>query len=513
LASGRLALAVEIANTVSRDTYVVTGGQIIAANAITPTGGTTNGTVAATVNTDGTKLDVNETVVATGAPITTGGAYLVIAPTVAAGGTISITRYVGVSTQYGANSNSDFKASVSVAASSAAGTVSTAKSSVYLGSPVAAGATSSYSNSYDAADGFTVNNGGAAVLHFTAVDAYGVAATGGPLTYSSDNCVVGLGGTYSTVKSNYDPTTTTGYIYASQAVANTATTCVVTIAWSGTTIGTKTIKFLGDIASINVTVNGVEAVNTTATAAQGVSGVSGNGLLSVNYKDAAGNLVTGSEPGIDSGTNATVNQLLPTWVKTTQYTIANAFGLNKSALYDWGCAGTSAGSASLVLKTTNAAGATIKSAPFTVACGLGPDSYAIATDKTTYATGEIATVTVTFKDKNGGVPNDVTAFSTINTVASGAFAGAVTGPSTSDTSTAGVIKYKYVVGQVAGTFPVVVDVPVVDAASGKAQTATITVTSTATDSVSQLVKVVGTLLTSFTKQISALIKALSTKKK
>ena len=82
-----------------------------------------------------------------------------------------------------------------------------------------------------------------------------------------------------------------------------------------------------------------------------------------------------------------------------------------------------------------------------------------------------------------------------------------------NTSTNGVLTYKLIVGQTAGSFPVVVDVPAVDAAHGKAQTAQITVTSQATDSVSQLVKVVGTLLTSFTKQIAALIKALAPAKK
>ena len=178
-----------------------------------------------------------------------------------------------------------------------------------------------------------------------------------------------------------------------------------------------------------------------------------------------------------------------------------------------GVCGGQPGSASLVLKVTNAAYATIKSAPVTLACGAAADSYTIATDKSSYAAGEIATVTVTFKDAAGGVSNDVTAFTPANTVASGAFTGLVTAPALADTSTSGVLTYKAIVGQVAGSFPVVVSIPSVNLAHGKDQTAMITVTSQATDAVSQLVKVVGTLLTSFTKQIAALIKALAPAKK
>jgi len=504
LASGRLAINVQIANSVARDTYVVSGGQIIGSAAVNPTGNTTNGTVVTTVNTDGSKLDVNETVAATGTPITLGGAQLLIAPTVAAGGTISITRYTGVASQYAANSNPTFKAAVSVAASSVAGTVSTTKSFVYLNSPVAAGGTSAGVQTYDAADGFTVANGQSAPLRFSALDAYGVAATGGPLTYSSDNCVVGLNGTYSTVKSNYDAVTTSGIIYASQAVANTATTCVVTISWSGTVLGTKTVKFLGDIASLTATSGGIQSTTDTA-------GNRTASLLSVVAKDAAGNVVPAADAVIDSGSNAYVTTLDNTGY--TASTLARAV-LGKGESTAWTCGGLT-GSASIVLKVTNAAGATIKSAPVTLACGANADSYTIATDASSYAAGSIATITVTFKAADGSVPNDVSGVSAVGkvpTVSSGAFNGLVTTPTSADTSTNGVLKYKAVIGQTAGTFPVVVDVPAVDAAHGAVQTATITVTSTATDSVSQLVKVVGTLLTSFTKQISALIKALSKKK-
>jgi len=496
LASGRLAINVQIANGVARDTYVVTGGQIINSAAVQPG---TSGTVATTVNTDGTKLDVNESVLGVG---TLGGAQLIIAPTVAAGGTITIVRYTGVSTQYGANASPTFKASVSVAAASAAGTVSTAKSYAYIDAYPTAG-----TNAYDEPTGFTIPNGKTQTIRFGVYDAYGVGATGNYLTYSSDNCNVGLS-SYTTSKSGIDTATAStspygaGTLYVSQAVANTATTCVVTISYGSTVIGTKTIKFLGDIASITATAGGVEN--------QGGTGNVAAGLLSITYKDAAGNVVPGSNPSVDSGANAYVTSLDAYTYDLTNVPRAVA---GKGAVGAWVCGG-STGSASFVFKTTNAAGATIKSAPVTLACGATADTYTMATDKTSYATGDIATITITFKDAKGGVPNDVSVFSPVNIVASGAFTGLVTAATTSDTSTNGVLTYKAIVGQVAGTFPVVVSVPSVNTGGhGKDQSATITVTSSTTDSVSKLVEVVGTLLASFTKQISALIKALSVAKK
>jgi len=490
LASGRLGLSIATPAADVRDTLVLTGAQVI---------GSANGSHSTlTVSTDGTKVDVLADATAGG---TTAG--ILIAPTVAAGGTISITRYAGVTTQFGGSASVTFNASVSVVASSVAGTVSTAKSFAYLNVPNSTADT----NAWDEPTGFTLANGSYQAIQFSALDAYGIAASGGYLNFSSDNCYVGLS-QYSTSKTGFDATATSGHVYVSQAVANTAATCVVTISYAGTVIGTKTVKFLGDIASLTATSGGINSISDAAANRAA-------GLLSVVAKDAAGNVVPTADATIDSGSNAYVTTLDNTGAGYNTSSLARAI-LGKGETTTWTC-GTLAGSASVVLKTTNAAGATIKAAPVTLACGNDADSYTIATDKTSYAAGDIATVTITFKDVAGGVPNDVKLYLG-NTVASGAWAAAnggfVTAPAAlGDSSTSGVLKYKMIVGQTAGTFPVVVSVPNVNtAAHGADQTASITVTSQANDAVSQLVKVVGTLLTSFTKQIAALIKALSKKK-
>ena len=533
LASGRLAITVVApASTatgtttvpaVVRDTLVVTGGQIInsAGGSGTLVSGTYGAGTITSVSTDGTKIDLaTNAVSATDVPGDT--ISLLIAPTVAAGGSITIQRFAAVSSQFGGSSVQSFIGNISVAATGATGAVSTSKSWAYLNAPSASPAVGA-AITYDDATGFTVQNGYLGNIQFAIHDAYKNAVYSGAtgaLQVSSDNCVVAIGSNYSTKKSIYvadagDAAGQFRYISVAPAVANTATTCATTISFDGTVIATKTIKFLGDIATMTVAAGGVQAASDTSstyTNATTYSPNGGAGLLSVTYKDAAGNVVPGPVAAVDSGSNAYVTTLaIGGWIHDNT-DVARAIA-GKSAAGSWICGG-SAGSASLVLKVTNAAYATIKSAPVTLACGNAADSYTIATDKATYATGAIATVSITFKDANGAVPNDVTAYAG-NTVASGAWAtnGYVVLPAGTDTSTSGVLTYKMVVGQTAGSFPVVVDVPAVDAAHGKAQTAQITVTSQATDAVSQLVKVVGTLLTSFTKQIAALIKALAPAKK
>jgi len=538
LASGRLSLTIVGPTTVSatdvRDTIVVTGGAILDSS-----GGGTNGAVVA-INTDGTRADLVTT-----ATSSAGDTYsFLIAPTVAAGGTITIQRFTGITLGAAAAFSTagalNFNGAISVVAAATTG-VSTAKSWAYLLAPNTAATfpsagdqatptgttwvstgwngTTTSPATWDQVKGFIVPNGNVAGIQFAIHDAYGnaAAAANGFLSITSDNCYVALGSNYSTSKSYYsssdsgDAATAARVVSVINATANTATTCATTISFNGSVIATKSIKFLGDIASVTAVTAGTASTTDSLNV--------GSKLLSVTYKDAAGNVVPGSDAAVDSGSNAYVTTIRTTTnYKNSDYA---RWAAGKSGLYDWACGGV-AGSASFVLKTTNAAGATIKSAPVTLKCSAAPYTYAIKMDKDTYATGDIATVTITFKSSDGSVPNDVTVFGpTANSVSSGAFAtsnsGYVTAPSgTADTSTDGVLTYKMVIGQTAGSFPVVVSVPSLNA-NGVAtdQTATIKVTAAAAAAnpdITALVNVVGTLLTSFTKQISALIKALSKKK-
>jgi len=516
LASGRLAFNVQIANGVARDTYVVTGGQIIGAAAVQPG---TSGTVSVSVNTDGSKVDVYESVIGVG---TLGGAQLLIAPTVAAGGVIQIMRYTGVSAQYAADTSPTFRAVVSIAASSTAGGYSSSNSYAVLNA-VAASTQAGSGATVDNIAGFVAPNGYIGGLSFKIRDAYLQATAPGLLSVSSDNCYVGFTTSYPTNKSAYSAAYSSaaeGYVGVRQSVANTAATCSVTLSFDGTVVATKTIKFLGDVATANAVAVNVQSSDTAANNNDALAVA-----YSILYKDAAGNIVpTVSEANgsVDSGLNQYVTgvnaQSAPTFARSQ---------IGKGQTGYLTCA--AAGTASLVFKTTNAAGATIKSAPITVTCAPDAAQYSIKLDKDSYATGDIATITVHVTDSKGKSPvADVTqvqgtgldtvsapcATADIPTVASAAFSSLVAAPSCNDAPAGGVITYKAIVGQTAGTFQVAVNIPGYNS-YGSPQTATIKVTAAAAAAnpdITALVNVVGTLLTSFTKQISALIKALSKKK-
>ena len=117
---------------------------------------------------------------------------------------------------------------------------------------------------------------------------------------------------------------------------------------------------------------------------------------------------------------------------------------------------------------------------------------------------------MTFKDGDGRLVNDVAAISSETiTVDAGSALAAVVAPNAADKAVSGVKTYKFIVGQTAGSFQAIVKVPsIATEALGNTSTLSFAVTSQGASEIAQLVKVIGTLLTTFTKQITALIKAL-----
>jgi len=505
LATGRLDLS--FAGTRARDTYVVTGGVIV---------GSSSGANAVVNSAGGSdKLETSGTA---------GTYYMLIAPTVAAGGVITVTRYPGVTdtgTTWATNTAPDFRLNVAVVATATSGAYSAANSYAVLNA-VVANNQSAGTATVDDVLGFVAPNGYVGGITFKIRDAYLQAASAGFLQVSSDNCYVGIDNSFPLLKSDFRATysdATAHYVGVRQAAANTAATCAVTLSFNSTVVATKSIKFLGDVATANAVAVNVQSTDTLANNADALAVA-----YSILYKDAAGNIVptVGEAAGsVDSGLNQYVTgvtgQSAPSFTRSQ---------LGKGQTGYVTCA--AAGTASLVFKTTNAAGATIKSAPITVTCAPDAAQYSIKTDKSSYSTGEIATITVTVTDKSGKSPvadvtgvdgnglSSVAACTTANTptVASAAFTALVSAPSCHDAPAAGVITYKAIVGQTAGTYQVAVNIPGYNS-YGSAQTATVKVTAAAAAAnpdITALVNVVGTLLTSFTKQISALIKALSKKK-
>jgi len=207
-----------------------------------------------------------------------------------------------------------------------------------------------------------------------------------------------------------------------------------------------------------------------------------------------------------------------------------AGGFSTSAGYvAWGCNPTNS-SGQLAVDYTNLDGTVVTSNSVPVTCTGAPYSFSAAFDKSTYAPGDIATLTVTFKDSTGALAADVYTLDDLGAVASSAISGsgaanlatitasqmtAVGGTSSTnvgsatDVTTNGVIKYKLVVGTTTGSYQAIVAFP-----SVTTDTATLAykIADGAT-SLNDVLKGIVALIASINKQIAALAKLVTAKKK
>ena len=307
--------------------------------------------------------------------------------------------------------------------------------------------------------------------------------------------------------------------------ANGAKSTVVTITIDGVVLASKTINFLGDIAKLEVTVGGVQSTGTAGGTAWASSTTLGS-LLSFKLKDADGNLVPVGATAVSfkDGGNSFVST-----ATISQAQDATRVALGKGGYGYWVCSGVE-GTASIRLTTKNSLGVSVDSAAVTVKCAADHATYTISTDKASYKTGDLATVTVTFKTLAGTVPNDqqnmaqgyaagTTTACTASgantpTLTSAAFKSLVVAPSCGDQTTNGVITYKAVIDQTAGNFQVAYVAPAIDALAngGKAQTTSVTVAGDGSVSNAQVLQSIVALIASINKQIQAL-QALILKKK
>jgi hypothetical protein len=395
------------------------------------------------------------------------------------------------------------------AAASAEGVYSVSGSNVQLTPTSAAVGTANE----DQAGAGVALNGNSVYVAFSLKDVYGTALDAGILTASvTGGLYVGFDGTTPAAATAVKTNNTNGYVQISQGTANVAGSGTVTLTYNGTVVGTKSVKILGDLASITVTPKKI-----------GQTGQSTTGGVGYELKDAAGNVLqqnttkatlASQKWAITLDTTVASKFVSSYTAETSSIVINNTLAETSSAdvLAGYGkltCTSEAGKATGLKLKATNSAGAVIKSAGFDFSCAGDISTYTAAFDKASYATGAVATLTITAKDLAGNTANDAALAGAV-TVTSGAFTstdgtpvgGAVTGQLVN-----GVLTLKYVVGQTAGTYQAVVSVGNAAAAS-KVVTLPVTVTSAGASEIAQLVKVIGTLLTTFTKQIAALIKAL-----
>jgi len=197
-----------------------------------------------------------------------------------------------------------------------------------------------------------------------------------------------------------------------------ALTTVVTISYAGQPVSVKTLTWRGEATKINVV-------------AQTVGKTSGQGQIHYTLTDAAGALTAGNVTGLVTSFGSTVTSTTDTTftgtvTQPTQATAGKTATFSSSAapvsaaintvaanpvtsgsfgILLFNC-GSSAGSQSITLRHYQPVTGAYITAPVTVSCAGGVDTYTVSSDKAAYNIGEVATFTITAKDSRGNAVHD-----------------------------------------------------------------------------------------------------------
>ena len=404
---------------------------------------------------------------------------------------------------------------VTVAATSVAGVLAASRSGVFFADNVSD--TSRTSDSTTAGIG-TKDWATTQFLNVRARDAYGTGvgtagilsatATGGALVD-----ITASGGSPSPINTSdfYTGAEADNAVVTVAAPSTAPLTTTVTVTWNGTVIGTKTLTFTGEVAKVTLSSprNGLTG-NSTA----------GTNTATIVAQDAAGNTVflTGNNTPA-SGFAASVATL----GTVTGISLSTAPTSSAAGRITFSC-GAVSGSANIAVTYTNNSGSIITSNALPVTCSRIATSYEASYDKASYAPGEIATLTVSFKDRDGRSAADslttdgdnATHVLPVISVSGVTLIGAALAADDFRTSN-GALKYSFIVGTTEGTFTNSVNFPQVATnataaglSTGLATTATLKIVAPSTGAVSNadVLKAIVSLIASINKQIAALQKAL-----
>ena len=412
---------------------------------------------------------------------------------------------------------------VSIATSSVSGTLSVTKSGVYY-STASANVTADMSSALTGQPAVGTSAWNVAqYASIVAKDAYGVAVASGVLTATATNgAYVSLSNSSTAASAG---TSSSAFIAggngATVTVApsvSTASNTTVTISYNGTVIGTKAFSFNGKVASVTLSAAGNGKV--------GGLGTNIGNQMTITFKDSAGTALaigdsgqTGSYPANavtkNAGTAGTGIAL-----GTVTYPVTGTAG---KVVYGCGAAVNVTGT--VQVDYSNIDGTVVTSNSLPVTCSGSPYSYTAKLDKATYNPGDIATLSVTFKDSAGALAADVyTLTGTVVTTDSSAISSAANVPniigsnltntsgttttagSALDVTTNGVATYKFIVGSTSGSYQAIVSFPKVDVGT----TVAYTIASSGT-SLNDVLKGIVSLIASINKQIAALAKLVTKK--
>jgi len=437
-------------------------------------------------------------------------ATVTIKPTGAVGSTFTVSVYSDNTCAAAATLTE--RATVTIAGSDLSGTASVANSYVNW---VADGTSGSDPSATESAANAADTTGNLLFIGVRLRDAYKAnisSTTGALIATASAGAVVAIGaatlstaGTAATAVSAADPSDL--YISVGEATADAGWAGTVTVSYNGVVIATKSGKITGKaktltVAALKVGSNSVSGANATSLAYQ-VTDAAGNNVVvaygDIVYSSSTNAAMVSVAAGESSNTTSDVG--------TATFTCAQS-----ASLY---------GTADIVLQTTLSDGTIVKSNAVKVTCGGAGAAYSASWDKATYAQGDVATLTIQFKDAKGGVANSITAVAATDQVITANQMERVTAhAATAKPDKKGQLVYTFSVGTssgvVAGKYNAVVSFPTANSAGAAIGTANVSVPyeviAGASVSNADVLKSIVALIASINKQIQAL-QALILKKK
>jgi trimeric autotransporter adhesin len=237
-----------------------------------------------------------------------------------------------------------------------------------------------------------ITKAGALVATVTGDATVAIGAVTGSST-SATGDAVSTAGTFTQAVSGLNPSDIN--ILIKEKTAGTGWKGTLTVTYNGVVVATKTGTITGAPAKITVT---PKKIGTTAGGANEDS-------FTFVVNDAAGNLLD------FTATNYVLNKSSNTAIVSDAAGTENGTASSATpANGDHTCAGT-AGSADVSIKTT-INGTVLVSNTVKLSCGGAAVSYGASFDKASYVQGEIATMTVTFKDVDGNIAHS---YSTVTT--------------------------------------------------------------------------------------------------
>ena len=350
-------------------------------------------------------------------------------------------------------------------------------------------------SSVDVATATSVTNGGTGYINIRAMDAYAAQlSTNGVIQASATGgAVVAFDAAPSTQVNAAAKTGTAGVLYVVQGTANEnkPVTTTVTITFNGTVLATKTITFTGRAASILVT---------------GVDIAQSNGARTGTYdfvvKDSAGNQLASITPVAD------------TTKYTSQVTSVSVGGASSATAVQtggWTCASTS-GSATVRISYTHSDASVIYSNDFVAACAAGVNKYTATLDKKEYKAGEIATLTISATDVNGAKVHGAATLGAGVAISGGQLTAVSAATSADLLDTAGTRAIKFTVGNTAGSYNLIVDLPAYVATDSAKVVSYSVVDSSGAVSNAEVLKAIVALIAQINKQIAALQKLILAKR-